>query len=82
MNDKDRYTNFRSWLKSLGIEKVMTFHDLRHTFACMQIELGTDFYTVNSTMAHSSLGQTTTYAKISDSRKKEAADRINLNFVN
>ena len=82
LNDKDRYTNFRSWLKSLGIEKVMTFHDLRHTFACMQIELGTDFYTVNSTMAHSSLGQTTTYAKISDSRKKEAADRINLNFVN
>ena len=60
----------------------MTFHDLRHTYACLQLELGTDFYTVNGTMAHSSLGQTTTYAKISDTRKKEAADRFSLYFSN
>ena len=82
LNDKVRYTNFPAWLKDLGIEKEMTFHDLRHTYACLQLELGTDFYTVNGTMAHSSLGQTTTYAKISDTRKKEAADRFSLYFSN
>lgn len=82
LNDKIRYTYFPAWLKDLGIEKEMTFHDLRHTYACLQLELGTDFYTVNGTMAHSSLGQTTTYAKISDTRKKEAADRFSLYFSN
>ena len=82
LNNKVRYKYFPAWLKDLGIEKDMTFHDLRHTYACLQLEIGTDFFTVNSTMAHASLGQTMTYAKISDIRKKEAADRFDLNFVN
>lgn len=58
----------------------MTFHDLRHTFACLQIELGTDPYILQGNMGHSTPRQTMIYAKISDQRKREAADKIKLDL--
>lgn len=78
LNNRDRYNFFPLWLAKAGIEKDMTFHDLRHTYGCLQIDLGTDMYTLQGNMGHSTPRQTMLYAKISDQRKREAADKIRL----
>jgi integrase len=67
-------------LTKAGIKKKMTFHDLRHTYGVLQIDFGTDIYTLQGNMGHKNARQTMTYGKISDKRKREAADRIRLDF--
>ncbi|MDD5507557.1 MAG: site-specific integrase [Bacteroidales bacterium] len=68
----------KDWIKSAGIEKKITFHSARHTFATLQLTLGTDIYTVSNLLGHKSLKTTEIYAKIIDKRKIEAANRIKL----
>jgi len=79
LNNRDRYHFFPLWLTDAGIQKQMTFHDLRHTYGCIQIDMGTDLYTLQGNMGHSTPRQTMGYAKVSDNRKREAADKIKLN---
>jgi site-specific recombinase XerD len=61
-----------------GIEKHITFHCARHTYATLQLTLGTDIYTVSKLLGHKSLKTTEVYAKIIDEKKKEAANLIKL----
>jgi site-specific recombinase XerD len=63
-----------------GIEKNITFHCARHTYATLQLTLGTDIYTVSKLLGHKSLKTTEIYAKIIDQKKREAANRIKLNL--
>ena len=80
LNDRDRYYNFHIWLAEAGIKKQVTFHDLRHTYGSLQIEFGTDPYTLQGNMGHATPRQSMHYGKISDQRKREAADKIELDF--
>ena len=80
ISDRDRYYYFPLWLAEAGIKKQMTFHDLRHTYGCLQIDLGTDIYTLQGNMGHSTPRQSMMYGKISDQRKREAANKIQLDF--
>lgn len=66
------------WIKAAGISKKFTFHCFRHSFATLQLTLGTDIYTVAKMLGHSNLATTQIYAKIIDATKREAADRISL----
>ena len=38
----------KNWLKKAGITKPITFHGFRHSYAVIQISLGTDIYMENS----------------------------------
>jgi integrase len=78
LNNRDRYYHFPLLLAKAGIKKDMTFHDLRHTYGCLQIDLGTDMYTLQGNMGHSTSRQTMMYGKMSDQRKREAADKIKI----
>ncbi len=78
LNNKDRYNNFHIWLAQARISKEITFHDLRHTYGSLQIELGTDIYTLQGNMGHATPRQSMHYGKISDVRKREAAEIIQL----
>jgi integrase len=80
INNRDRYYFFPLWLVEVGIKKVMTFHDLRHTYGCLQIDAGTDIYTLQGNMGHSTPRQSMKYGRISDQRKRAAADIIKLDF--
>jgi integrase len=80
LSNRERYYFFPIWLAEAGIKKDMTFHDLRHTYGCLQIDLGTDIYTLQGNMGHSTPRQSMMYGKISDQRKREAADKIKLDF--
>jgi integrase len=66
------------WIRSAGISKKITFHCFRHTFATLQLSLGTDIYTVSKMLGHRDLKTTQVYARIIDQTKREAAGRIQL----
>lgn len=65
-----------AWVRSAGINKHITFHCARHTFAVMMLDLGVDLYTVSKLLGHKSIETTQVYAKILDKNKKAAVDRI------
>ncbi len=70
----------QQWVMRGGISKTITFHCARHTYATLQLTLGTDIYTVSKLLGHKDLKTTQVYAKIIDERKKEAANKITLNL--
>jgi site-specific recombinase XerD len=63
-----------------GISKTITFHCARHTYATLQLTLGTDIFTVSKLLGHKDIRTTQVYAKIIDEKKMEAANRIKLDF--
>jgi integrase len=66
------------WTKAAGIERRVTFHAFRRTFATAQITLGTDLYTVQKMLGHGDIRQTQIYAHLVDEKKREAANKITL----
>jgi integrase len=68
----------REWVMKAGITKHITFHCARHTYATLQLNLGTDIYTVSKLLGHRHLKTTEVYAKVMDKKKQEAANRIQL----
>lgn len=68
----------QQWVMKAGITKTITFHCARHTYATLQLTMGTDIYTVSKLLGHKELKTTQIYAKIIDDKKKEAANRIKL----
>lgn len=75
------YTNqtLDRWVRDdAGIKKHITFHCARHTYAGLQIEQGTDAFTLMELMGHSEIKTTMVYVHIFDKSKRIAADKINL----
>ena len=68
----------KEWIRSAGIDKDITFHSYRRTFATLQAAAGTDIRTIQSMMAHKSITTTQRYMKVVDSNKREASKRITL----
>jgi integrase len=66
------------WVLDAGISKKITFHCFRHTFATLQLSMGTDIYTVSKMLGHKDLNTTQIYAKIIDETKRTASNRIKL----
>jgi integrase len=73
-------SDLTTWLDNATITKHITFHCFRHTFATLQLSLGTDIYTVSKMLGHRDLKTTQVYAKIIDKTKREAANRIKLDL--
>ena len=68
------------WIAAARITKDITFPCFRHTFATLQLSKGTDIYTVSKMLGHREMKTTQIYAKIIDQTKREAADKIQLDF--
>ncbi|HQR92212.1 MAG: recombinase [Bacteroidetes bacterium 24-39-8] len=68
----------QQWAMRAGITKHITFHSARHSFATLQLTLGTDIYTVSKMLGHKNLKTTQVYAKVIDQKKQEAANKIKL----
>ena len=74
------YTNVQlsRWVLKAGITKKITFHCFRHTYATLQLTLGTDIYTVSKMLGHKNLKTTEIYGKIINKTKIAAANKIKL----
>lgn len=71
--------SFRAWVNRSGITgKHITFHTFRHSFATLQLMAGTDLYTLSGMLGHKSIKTTQVYAKVIDTQKAAAANRLQL----
>lgn len=59
-------------------KKHITFHCFRHSYATLQLELGTDIYTIKSMLGHTNVKTTQIYTHIVDSAKVKAANTIHI----
>ena len=72
----------KKWMADAGITKNITFHCSRHTFATLQLEHGTDIYTVKDMLGHTNVRTTQIYGHIVDPSKRKAAEAIYIDGLN
>lgn len=73
----------KHWALDAGIRKPVTFHIARHTFATLQLSLGTDIYVLSKLLGHRKITTTQIYGKIIDETKRKAVDilpKLNVSF--
>lgn len=63
---------------SLLLASPCIFHCGRHSYAVIQISLGTDIYTVSKMLTHKNVSTTQIYADLVNSKKRETANKISL----
>lgn len=66
----------QEWVLRAGIDKKITFHCARHTFATMMLDIGTDLYVVSKLLGHREIGTTQIYARVMDKNKQAAVAAI------
>jgi len=62
--------------KAAAIEKNISFHTARHTFATLLLTEGADIYTTSRLLGHTNISTTQVYAKIVDAKKREAVELL------
>lgn len=62
----------KTMAKKVGIEKNISTHIARHTFATLLITKGADIFAVQELLQHSSTRETQIYAKMIDAKKQAA----------
>lgn len=68
----------QQWVMRAGINKKISFHCARHTYATLQMSAGTDIFVVSNMLGHKDLKTTQIYTKVIDEKKIEAANKIRL----
>lgn len=66
----------KAWAVRSGVDKNITFHTGRHTFAVLMLDLGAEIYTVQKLLGHKDIHTTQIYANIMDKKKQEAVIKI------
>ena len=64
------------WVQDAKINKHITFHCFRHTYATLQLSNGTDLFTLSKMLGHKDVKTTQIYAKVMDEAKVKAANVI------
>ena len=64
------------WAKDAAINKHLTFHSGRHTFAVVMLEFDADLFTISKLLGHKDIKTTQIYAKILDKKKQDAVNKI------
>ena len=67
----------KAWAERAGINKNLTLHTARHTYATTLLTKGADLYTVSKLLGHSEVATTQIYAKIVDKKKVDAVNLLN-----
>jgi integrase len=75
-NDGTIWWIMQKWALRAKLSKHISFHTSRHTYAVLQLQYGTDIYTLKELMGHDDIKTTSIYARIVDEKKAEAGNRI------
>lgn len=70
----------RRWVKRAGIDKHISWHCARHSFAVNILNNGANIKTVASLLGHSGLKHTEKYTRAVDSLKEEAINKLTAGF--
>ncbi|WP_210466705.1 site-specific integrase [Rufibacter roseolus] len=71
----------KNWATRAGIEKRITWHSARHSFATNILLLGYDIKTLSQLLGHTSIKHTQKYLSIADERKGQAVNALpDLNY--
>lgn len=79
ISSKTSYFNkvTKEMAQSLEINKTITTHVARHSFATISLSINIPIEVVRNLLGHKSIKETQTYAKVLDSAKDEAIDLWN-----
>lgn len=64
--------SLKTWARDAKVDKVVTFHTSRHTFATLLLTLGADLYTTSQLLGHQNINTTQVYGKITNKKKEQA----------
>ena len=67
-----------NWIKIAGINKKISFHCFRHSYASILINKGVDIFTISKLLNHKNINTTMIYLKLMGGTKKEAAHKIRI----
>ena len=73
--------HIKKWVKNGHIDKTISFHCSRHTFATMMLTLGADLYTTSKLLGHANVTTTQVYSKIIDKKKVETVNLVDNLFA-
>jgi integrase/recombinase XerD len=68
----------KAWVKRAGIQKKITWHNLRHSFGTNLVFLGEDITTASELLGHTSLKHTQRYVRAANEMKQRATDKLNI----
>lgn len=68
--------NINKWVEKAGIQKKITFHCARHTFATLLMTKGNDLFTTSRLLGHKDVKTTQIYAKLVDEKRREAVSKL------
>lgn len=74
-NDK-----LKRWVLKAGINKKISLHNFRHTYATLLLNKGADIFTVSKMLGHKNIKTTMIYAKVLSETKVNAANLINIDL--
>lgn len=66
----------QAWADNANVNKRISYHVSRHTFATMLLSVGVDIYTVSKLLGHTNISTTQIYAKIIDKKKVDAISKV------
>ena len=66
----------KEWVKAAGIEKHISFHCSRHTFATLSLNNGADLFTVSKILGLTKITTTQIYTKALDEGRRKAVEAI------
>jgi integrase len=72
-NDK-----LKRWILKAGINKKISLHNFRHTYATLLLNKGADIFTVSKMLGHKNIKTTMIYAKVLTETKVNAANLIEI----